>query len=389
MGAGPATGHRARARARDRRGHCRIRARPDRRMPHPGLALCRGAHPERSQFRPAHRSHLRVDHLRALCRIDDRPRAVDRRGGRAVLARLRVDPHGGRDLSRRPVPRGQPPVPETRGRERRPASRLGDLCAARLRISVRLRRPPSRGAACGNHRRACPVRPAAVSRKLALYRDTGGLDAMAALPGPRQLVLALDHAESFARDDFLPGPSNEAGLALVGPEGSGKSHLAAIWAALSGARILSARLLDEADVPRALTTGAVVIEDLAADGIDERALFHLLNLAREQEASVLLTARSAPAGHAFRIADLASRLRAVPVVALTPPDETLLRALIVKLAADRQLLVDEALVSFLVTRIERSYAAARAAVALIDREAMRLKRPPTRALAAELWRDRA
>jgi chromosomal replication initiation ATPase DnaA len=226
---------------------------------------------------------------------------------------------------------------------------------------------------------------------------------MAALPGPRQLVLALDHAESFARDDFLPGPSNEAGLALVerwpdwpspvmalvGPEGSGKSHLAAIWAALSGARILSARLLDEADVPRALTTGAVVIEDLAADGIDERALFHLLNLAREQEASVLLTARSAPAGHAFRIADLASRLRAVPVVALTPPDETLLRALIVKLAADRQLRVDEALVSFLVTRIERSYAAARAAVALIDREAMRLKRPPTRALAAELWRDRA
>ncbi len=79
----------------------------------------------------------------------------------------------------------------------------------------------------------------------------------------------------------------------------------------------------------------------------------------------------------------------MPVVALTPPDETLLRALIVKLAADRQLRVDEALVSFLVTRIERSYAAARAAVALIDREAMRLKRPPTRALAAELWRDRA
>ncbi|MBX6329000.1 MAG: chromosomal replication initiator DnaA [Pseudolabrys sp.] len=226
---------------------------------------------------------------------------------------------------------------------------------------------------------------------------------MAALPGPRQLVLALDHAESFARDDFLPGPSNEAGLALVerwpdwpspvmalvGPEGSGKSHLAAIWAERSGARILSARLLRESDVPRALTTGAVVIEDLVAEGIDEQALFHLLNLAREQQASVLLTARRTPAGHPFRIADLASRLRAVPAVTLAPPDESLLRALIVKLAADRQLVVDDALVNFLAARIERTYAAARSAIALIDREALRLKRPPTRALAAELWRDRA
>ena len=218
---------------------------------------------------------------------------------------------------------------------------------------------------------------------------------------PRQLVLALDHAESFAREDFLAGPPNAAGLALierwpdwpapamalVGPEGAGKSHLAAIWAEASGARVLSARLIGETDLPGALATGALVIEDLSAEAFDERALFHLLNLAREQSAFLLLTSRAPPAGFALAIRDLASRLRAVPVVTLAPPDDALLRALIVKLAADRQLALDEALVTFLVNRIERSYAAARAALTRMDEEAMRLHRPVTRALAADLFRE--
>ena len=218
---------------------------------------------------------------------------------------------------------------------------------------------------------------------------------------PRQLVLALDHAESFAREDFLAGPPNAAGLALierwpdwpapamalVGPEGAGKSHLAAIWAEASGARVLSARLIGETDLPGALATGALVIEDLSAEAFDERALFHLLNLAREQSAFLLLTSRAPPAGFTLAIRDLASRLRALPVVTLAPPDDALLRALIVKLAADRQLALDEALVTFLVNRIERSYAAARAALTRMDEEAMRLHRPVTRALAADLFRE--
>ena len=218
---------------------------------------------------------------------------------------------------------------------------------------------------------------------------------------PRQLVLALDHAESFAREDFLAGPPNAAGLALierwpdwpspamalVGPEGAGKSHLAAIWAEASGARVLSARLIGETDLPGALATGALVVEDLSPAAFDERALFHLLNLAREQSAFLLLTSRTPPAGFALAIRDLASRLRAVPVVTLAPPDDALLRALIVKLAADRQLALDEALVTFLVNRIERSYAAARAALTRMDEEAMRLHRPVTRALAADLFRE--
>jgi len=217
---------------------------------------------------------------------------------------------------------------------------------------------------------------------------------------PRQLALALDHSVSFAREDFLSGPSNLAAftlidrwpdwpdriVALVGPEGSGKSHLAAIWAEMAGARILSARLLSLTDVPSALATGALVVEDLQAASLDEQALFHLINLARQEEAYVLLTGRLAVAGFPVTIRDLASRLRAVPTVVLTPPDDALLRSLLIKFAADRQLALDEPLVNYLVNRIERSFAAARAAVQKLDDEAMRQHRPVTRALAAELFR---
>lgn len=216
--------------------------------------------------------------------------------------------------------------------------------------------------------------------------------------GPRQLALALDHAESFAREDFLSGPSNAAALALIeawpdwphravvltGPEGSGKSHLAAIWAQAAGARLIAARALEEASLPSTLATGALVVEDVTAGAVDERALFHLLNLAREQDAFVLLTARAAPV--AFAIRDLASRLKALPLIAMAPPDDALLRAVLLKLFTDRQLAVDEGLIGYLARRIERSFAAARAVVAQLDAEAMRHKRPLTRAFAAEILR---
>ena len=214
---------------------------------------------------------------------------------------------------------------------------------------------------------------------------------------PRQLALALPHAESFAREDFLAGDSNKAALglierwpdwpdrtlALVGPEGAGKSHLAAIWAEIAGARRVSARALGETGLMGALATGALVVEDASAN-LDERALFHLLNLVRQEEAFVLITAQTAPASWRVELPDLASRLRAVPVVELSAPDDALLRAVLVKLFADRQLAVDEGLIGYLATRIERSFAGARAAVEELDREALRQKRPVTRALAADL-----
>ncbi|MEI9923368.1 MAG: DnaA/Hda family protein [Bradyrhizobium sp.] len=224
---------------------------------------------------------------------------------------------------------------------------------------------------------------------------------MAGRVQPRQLAFALPHAESLTRDNFLGGPANEAGLALVdswpdwpnrvmllvGPEGSGKSHLAAIWAEEAGARSISAHALTATAVPGALATGALVVEDLKSQDLDERALFHLLNLAREDAAFVLITAREPPTALQIELRDLRSRLRAVPTVSLLPPDDQLFRALIVKFCADRQLTVDETVVSYLATRIERSYAAVRQAVELLDTEALRLGRPVTRALAADLLRD--
>jgi chromosomal replication initiation ATPase DnaA len=222
---------------------------------------------------------------------------------------------------------------------------------------------------------------------------------MTAMPAPRQLALALEHPVSFARENFFEGPANAAALALiesypdwpdnvmmlVGPRGSGKSHLAAIWAEMSGARITAARMLDRFNLTGALATGALVIEDLGPD-VDEAAAFHLLNLARQERAYLLLTGQSPPAGWPLTLPDLASRLRAVPVVSLSAPDDRLLRAVYVKLFADRQLAVDEGLIGFLVNRVERSFPAAREAVARLDREALRLRRPVTRALAAELYR---
>ena len=217
---------------------------------------------------------------------------------------------------------------------------------------------------------------------------------------PRQLAFVLPHEESLTRDNFLEGPSNEAALALIeawpewpgrtiwlaGPDGAGKSHLAAIWADASGARITAAHALTPANVPGALATGALVVEDLRAGDFDERALFHLLNLAREEAAFVLITGRELPTALAIELKDLRSRLRALPVVSVLPPDDQLFRALIVKLCADRQLTVDETVVGYLANRIERSYAAARDTVALLDREALRLGRPITRSLAAEILR---
>lgn len=215
---------------------------------------------------------------------------------------------------------------------------------------------------------------------------------------PRQLVLALDHAESYARDDFLSGPGNAAALtlienwpdwpanavALIGPEGSGKSHLASVWAEVSGARMTSGRALRQNDLLSELATGALVVEEAAA--ADERALFHLINLAREEESFLLFTARAAPTLWPVAIADLASRLRALPVVSLQAPDDAMLRGVLMKLAADRQLELDESVVRYLLSHIERSFAAARAAVVALDNEALRQGRPVTRALASELFR---
>ena len=220
----------------------------------------------------------------------------------------------------------------------------------------------------------------------------------------RQLPLDLPHADSRSRDDFLPAPANAAALALidafphwpaplvvlVGPEGAGKSHLAALFAQISGAPVVAAADLPLAALPGLLAGGALVVEDLGEGGVDEAALFHLVNLAKEQDARVLVTARRAPGTLAagMRLPDLASRLRAMPSVTLGPPDDALLAAVAVKLFADRQITPDEALLAFLLPRVERSIAGLRDVIAALDREALARKKPLTRALASELLRER-
>src|SRR5262245_42067830 len=208
-------------------------------MPRARLLLRAWIDADRARFCVAHRPHRRLDHLRPLYRLDDR--VDDRRecGDRAVLAGLETYRARGRGFPGRPVPRGQHRQPQIRGRTRRLASGLVDLRHVRLRLFVRLRRPSDRRAACRRNRGAVALRDTSVFRELVLYGRKADLMPSA----PRQLALALEHAESFAREDFLSGASNAAALALVdgwpawpdrtvmltGPAGSGKSHLAAIW----------------------------------------------------------------------------------------------------------------------------------------------------------------
>jgi len=216
-------------------------------------------------------------------------------------------------------------------------------------------------------------------------------------PGPRQMALDLALPESLSRDDFLAAPCNETALelieswpdwpakvvALVGPPGAGKSHLGAIWADMAGARRLAARDLAGSNPAEALATGALLLED-AGPRTSEVALFHLLNSAREEDAFVLMTAREAPVSWGTGLKDLASRLRALPVVAVAEPEDALLRSVLVKLFADRQLVVDAEIVEFLARRMERSLDSARRLVAELDREALETGRRLTRPLAAQV-----
>ena len=214
---------------------------------------------------------------------------------------------------------------------------------------------------------------------------------------PRQLVLDLAHRQALGEEDFLVSSSNAAAVELIdrwpawphpvcvvlGPQGSGKSHLANVWRLRSSAGLLAASALDEPAVAALPEGGALALEDLDREPVDERALFHLINRARESRLSVLLTSRAAPGDLEFAVPDLRSRLRALPVVEVRAPDEALLKAVLVKLFADRQLNVDPVVIEFVSVRMERSMAAAARVVAAVDRLALATHRKVTRPLAAE------
>jgi chromosomal replication initiation ATPase DnaA len=215
---------------------------------------------------------------------------------------------------------------------------------------------------------------------------------------PRQLVFDLPARAGLSRHDFFVSAANQAAVAmierwpdwpaftvfLIGPAGSGKSHLAHIWRGLSGAPLLAAEMLRTEIVPVALGAGALALEDGPGPALDERAFFHLMNHAREHRASVLVTSRHLPALWPVELADLRSRLRASPVVELMAPDDALLRGVLVKHFADRQIAVDEAVVTYLVSRMERSFEAAGRLVAEIDHRALAEKSEVTRSFVARV-----
>lgn len=212
-----------------------------------------------------------------------------------------------------------------------------------------------------------------------------------------QLAFDLVSAPSFGVEDFLVGPSNEDAYAyvetwpdwpdgvliLVGPEGSGKSHLAAIWAGMSHAWRVDVSDVTMARVPELSSNGALVIEDCDRGARDEAALFHLINVMRTRQGFVFVTARTRPDRWGLRTPDLLSRLRLAPAMEILPPDDALLKAVLVKLFFDRQLIIDTGVIDAVALRIPRSFGKARAVVDAIDRASLERGRRVTRAFAIE------
>ena len=190
-----------------------------------------------------------------------------------------------------------------------------------------------------------------------------------------QLALDLGHRPALGRDDFLVAPSNAdavawidrwpdwSGPALVvfGPAGCGKTHLAQVWRARSGAEFVTPGAEPPGD-------GNYVVED--ADDAEDIGLFHLFNHVAARGGNLLVTAREAPARWTGRLPDLTSRLKAAPNVAIAAPDDALISAVLIKLFADRQLRVGTEVVGYLATHMERSFDAARGIVAAADTAAL-------------------
>jgi DnaA regulatory inactivator Hda len=206
-----------------------------------------------------------------------------------------------------------------------------------------------------------------------------------------QIPLELGHRPALGRDDFLVSDSNReavgwidawpdwpaAGLVIVGPPASGKSHLAQVWCARTGAEMIDQAALGERHAAARLASLKHVAIDDADRATDERNLLHLYNLLVEQGGSLLVTAAEPPSRWPLRLPDLRSRLATLPVVAIRRPDDALFQAVLVKLFADRQIRVDPELITYLAARLDRSLAVTADAVDILDRAALAARRALT------------
>ena len=177
-----------------------------------------------------------------------------------------------------------------------------------------------------------------------------------------------------------PGPL----AILAGPVGVGKSHLAAVWANKAEAAFLP----PPDDLSFAVEGDPYfVVEDIQAGNFDDTALFHLINSVRAQNGNLLLTSRTWPGNWGIELPDLQSRMKLAHLIELSEPDDQLLRGVMMKLFADRQIEVGAAVVDYLVLRMERSLACAQDLVDMLDNLAMAQKRAITKPLAADALRQ--
>lgn len=217
-------------------------------------------------------------------------------------------------------------------------------------------------------------------------------------PRNRQFVLHLGHRTAMGAEDFLVADSNAEAVAWIdrwphwpasaltvwGPAGAGKTHLAHVWQALNGAVRVPPAGLAEANPVNLLGGRRHLVIDGADKAVDELALLHLYNLLAGRGGTLLLTAEAPPSRWRLRTADLASRLAAAPAVAIRRPDDRLLEAVLAKQFADRQIEIGQEVLDLLLRRIERSFAAARRAVDILDGAALAGRRRITAGLVREL-----
>ncbi|MDE4191167.1 HdaA/DnaA family protein [Phaeobacter gallaeciensis] len=219
----------------------------------------------------------------------------------------------------------------------------------------------------------------------------------------QQLSFDLPAKTALGRDDFFVAPSNAMAVALLdpgfswpsgklvltGPAGSGKTHLAHVWASQSGARIVSAADLTEAMVPE-LATAPLVLEDvpqIASDKSAQEALFHLHNLVLANGFALMMTGRAAPNLWGLSLPDLQSRVQAATHAELQPPDDALLAVVLAKLFNDRQITPKPDVIPYLVAHMDRSFAAAARIVEQLDRLSLAEKRNLSRPLAVRLMSE--
>jgi chromosomal replication initiation ATPase DnaA len=209
----------------------------------------------------------------------------------------------------------------------------------------------------------------------------------------RQLRLSLGRPPAYDRDAFVAGESNRDArraldawpawhggcLVLVGPEGSGKTHLASLWAADAGAVVLGR----EAPEVAAARGRPVLLEDVD-QGVPDEALFHLINLAGQPGGGLLLTARTTPSRWPAALPDLRSRLNALPVAEIEPPCDRVLEGVLEKFFRERSIRPPKEVYAYLLRRMERSIPGARELVRRLDEGGDGDMRPISRVLAREI-----